>query len=80
MIETFLATINPMLTLFICIVLGFVLTKLKLLPENASKVMAKLETYAFCPALSFYTMASQTPAAAGTANQPYSAFLARFET
>ncbi|MBO7214259.1 MAG: AEC family transporter [Clostridia bacterium] len=57
MINTFLATINPMLTLFICIVLGFILSKLKLLPENASKVMAKLETYAFCPALSFYTMA-----------------------
>ena len=57
MLETFLATINPMLTLFICIVIGFVLSKLKLLPENASKVMAKLETYIFCPALSFYTMA-----------------------
>ncbi len=57
MIQTFLATLNPMLTLFICIVLGFALSKLKILPENASKVMAKLETYAFCPALSFYTMA-----------------------
>ena len=57
MIQTFLATLNPMLTLFICIVLGFLLTKLNILPENASKVMAKLETYAFCPALSFYTMA-----------------------
>lgn len=57
MIQTFLATLNPMLTLFICMVLGFVLSKLKILPENASKVMAKLETYAFCPALSFYTMA-----------------------
>lgn len=57
MLQTFLATLNPMLTLFICMVLGFVLSKLKILPENASKVMAKLETYAFCPALSFYTMA-----------------------
>lgn len=57
MIQTFLATLNPMLTLFICIILGFLLTKLNVLPKNASKVMAKLETYAFCPALSFYTMA-----------------------
>lgn len=57
MIQTFLATLNPMLTLFICMVVGFALSKLKILPENASKVMAKLETYVFCPALSFYTMA-----------------------
>lgn len=57
MIQTFLATLNPMLTLFICMVIGFALSKLKILPENASKVMAKLETYVFCPALSFYTMA-----------------------
>ncbi|MBQ3235683.1 MAG: AEC family transporter [Clostridia bacterium] len=57
MIQTFLATLNPMLTLFICMVLGFILSKLNILPENASKVMAKLETYIFCPALSFYTMA-----------------------
>lgn len=57
MIKTFLATLNPMLTLFICIVVGFVLCKTKILPENAGKVMAKLETWVFCPALSFYTMA-----------------------
>lgn len=57
MIETFLATLNPMLMLFICIAVGFVLSKLKILPEIASKVMAKLEVWVFCPALSFYTMA-----------------------
>ena len=57
MIKTFLATLNPMLMLFICIVVGFVLCKTKILPENAGKVMAKLETWVFCPALSFYTMA-----------------------
>ncbi len=57
MIETFLATLTPMLTLFICIVAGFVLRKTKILPENAGKVMAKLEMWVFCPALSFATMA-----------------------
>lgn len=29
----------------------------QILPENAGKVMAKLETWVFCPSLSFYTMA-----------------------
>lgn len=57
MITTFLATLNPMLTLFICIVIGFVLSKTKILSESASNVMAKLEVWVFCPALSFYTMA-----------------------
>jgi hypothetical protein len=57
MIETFLATLNPMLMLFLCMVLGLVLCKTKILPDNAGKVMAKLETWVFCPALSFYTMA-----------------------
>ena len=54
---TFTATLTPMLTLFICIAVGFILTKFKLLPDSASKVMAKLETWVFCPALGFMTMA-----------------------
>lgn len=57
MLDTFLATLNPMLTLFICIAVGFIVRKAKLLPEDAGTVMAKLETWVFCPALSFTTMA-----------------------
>ena len=57
MLETFLATLTPMLTLFICIAVGFIVKKAGLLPDNAGKVMAKLETWVFCPALSFSTMA-----------------------
>lgn len=59
MIQTFLATLNPMLMLFICIVVGFLLRKFNLLPDNAGKVMAKLEVWVFCPALSFTAMASR---------------------
>lgn len=55
--STFLATLNPMLTLFICIAAGFILSKCKILPEGSGKVMAKLETWVFCPALNFTTMA-----------------------
>ena len=57
MLTVFLATLNPMLTLFLCIAIGFVLRKKQILPENAGKVMSKLEMYVFCPALSFITMA-----------------------
>lgn len=58
MLETFLATLNPMLTLFICIVIGFTLNKTKLLPQDAGNVIAKLEMWVFCPALSFSAMAT----------------------
>ena len=56
MLEPFLATLNPMLMLFIIIAIGFSLRKLNILPENAGKTMAKLETWVFCPALSFLSM------------------------
>ena len=36
MLQTFLATLNPMLMLFICIAIGFVLRKTHILPENVS--------------------------------------------
>ncbi len=57
MIQTFLATLTPMLTLFLMIVLGFTLRRGRLLPDNAGKTMAKLENWAFLPALSFMTQA-----------------------
>ena len=57
MLTVFLATLNPMMTLFLCIAIGFALRKLHILPEDAGKVMSKLEMYVFCPALSFITMA-----------------------
>ena len=51
----FMATLVPMLTLFLCIAIGYVLTKTKVLPEASSKAFAKAETWIFCPALSFMT-------------------------
>ena len=55
--KVFLSTLTPMLTLFVCIAIGFLAGKCKILPENASKTLAKAETWIFCPALSFMTMA-----------------------
>lgn len=57
MIETFLSTLTPMLTLFLFMAIGFTITKTKIIPENASKVIAKLLTYVSLPALSFASMA-----------------------
>ena len=53
---TFTATLTPMLTLFLCIAAGFVISKAKILPDSAGSTMAKLETWVFSPALSFTTM------------------------
>ena len=55
--STFSATLSPMLTLFFCIAIGFIFSKCKILTEGSGKVMAKLETWVFCPALNFTTMA-----------------------
>ena len=54
--NTFMATLTPMLTLFFCIAVGFGLMKAKILPENTGTTIARLETWVFCPALSFMTM------------------------
>lgn len=53
---TFLATLTPMMTLFLCIAVGFGASKARLLPDSTGKVMAKLETWIFVPALNFMTM------------------------
>ena len=57
MLDTFLASLNPMLTLFTCMIIGFALKKTNVLPESASKIMSKLIIWVFYPALSFSTMA-----------------------
>jgi len=51
MLNSFNATLSPMLVMFMCIVIGFFLTKKKLLPENAATVLSKLENYVLVPAL-----------------------------
>lgn len=51
----FRSTITPMLMMFTCIMIGYVLNKLKLLPENADTVLAKTETYVLVPALNIST-------------------------
>ena len=54
--EAFLSTLTPMATLFFCIAIGFVLKKANIFSDEAGKVMAKMVTWIFLPALSFVTM------------------------
>ena len=51
MFVVFKSSITPMLMMFICIIIGYVLNKLKLLPESSDTVLAKIETYVLVPAL-----------------------------
>ena len=48
--DTFLATLNPMLVMFTCIIIGFVLKKAGVAPENTGTVLSKVENYVFMPA------------------------------
>ena len=50
-LETFLATLSPMLIMFICILIGFILKKKKLIPESSGTTISKLENFVFVPAL-----------------------------
>ncbi len=45
------ATVQQMFFLLFFIILGYILNKFKLLPENSEKVLSKLENYIFIPAL-----------------------------
>lgn len=51
MLSTFQATLSPMLVMFLCIVIGFVLNKKKLCPANTATVLSKLENNVLIPAL-----------------------------
>lgn len=57
--EIFSLTLTQMLMMFTLILIGFLLRKKNLLPEDSDTAMAKLETYVFVPALSFFTQMTQ---------------------
>ena len=50
MLETFIATLNPMLVMFGCILIGYALRKANLAPENTGTALSKVENYVFMPA------------------------------
>ena len=57
--EIFNLTLTQMLMMFTLILIGFLLRKKMLLPENSDSTMAKLETYIFVPALTLFNQMTQ---------------------
>lgn len=51
MFEVFNATLSQMLVMLLCLLIGFILNKKKLLPENGATVLSKLENYVLVPSL-----------------------------
>ncbi len=74
MFDTFMATLSPMLIMFLCMVIGFVLRKQNLLPTDAAAVMSKLESYVFVPALSLHTFMTYCTVDSITANYKFVLF------
>ena len=53
--ETFFGALSPLLMLFLCIMAGFILKKLKLMPDSTASVLSNCEKYLFMPALGYAT-------------------------
>lgn len=53
--QVFFLVLNQMMMMALLIVVGFVLRKTKILPENSGTTLSKLETFAIVPALNFIT-------------------------
>ncbi len=51
MLEVFKSTLTPMLTMFTCVIVGYILNKSKKAPENTATVLSKCENYVIIPAL-----------------------------
>lgn len=56
--DLFLATLNQMAFLFTFIIIGYILAKLKFIPDGAPGILSKLENYVFIPALVLGTFIS----------------------
>lgn len=51
MLAAFQATLSPMMVMFLCIVIGYVLNRKKVCPENTGAVLSRLESNLLIPAL-----------------------------
>ncbi len=74
MLETFIATLNPMLVMFLCILIGYGLRKFNLAPENTGTVLSKVENYVFMPAQVLVTFMTYCTVESLAANYRYSLY------
>ena len=59
MLDKISITVEQMSVLFIFIILGYALQKLKVVPENSASVLSKLEMYVILPAFTFSTFSER---------------------
>lgn len=52
MFNAFISTLSPILTMFTCIIIGYILNKSEKVPESTATVLSKCESYFILPALS----------------------------
>ncbi len=70
MLPVLTATLSPMLMMFACMVIGFVLNKKKLCPDNTATVLSKLETYVLWPSLTLKTFSQYCTVGSLSENYP----------
>lgn len=68
--EVFQLTLSQMLTMFGFMVVGYLLRKTRILPENAHLTISRLETYFFVPALNLYNWMTNCSADSLMENAP----------
>ncbi len=71
MLEAFIATLNPMLVMFFCILIGYVLRKSGIAPDNTGTVLSKVENYVFMPAQVLVTFMTYCTVESLRANYSY---------
>ncbi len=59
MFKIFTFTFSSMLVIFTYIVIGYILNKKKIVPENTGQILSRLENYVFLPALVLNTFSTQ---------------------
>lgn len=55
MLDVFSATLGAMLTMLLCMIVGFVLRKKAIVPEGADTILSRLLSFVISPALTFHT-------------------------
>lgn len=74
MIDTFIATLNPMITMFLFVFIGFLVSKCNVAPKNTGIVLSKVENYIFMPAQVFVTFMTYCTVESLTANYRFTLF------
>ena len=72
--EIFKLTLNQMLLMFALVIVGYILRKKEILPENSGIVLAKAETFVFTPALSLYNQITKCTVKTFADNSPLMLF------